>query len=117
MSNQELVNSLVAKEGLFILSNELVFTNKINRVYEEKFNLFVEDHKIGATINIPLPMRTSTRNGWTMQTQNVIETSIPLTINTPKGDDIAFPESDLTLLIADPEKHMPVNDAYTSFRS
>lgn len=107
MSNQELVNSLVAAEGLRILSNELVFTNKINRVYEDKFNLFVEDHKIGTTINIPLPMRTGIRNGWTMQTQNVIETSIPLTINTPKGDDIAFPESDLALLIPDPEKNMP----------
>jgi hypothetical protein len=107
MSNTELVNSLVAKEGLRILSNELVFANKINRVYEDKFNLFVEDHKIGTTINIPLPMRSGIRNGWTMQTQNVVETSIPLTINTPKGDDIAFPESDLALLIPDPEKNMP----------
>lgn len=107
MSNTELVNSLVAAEGLSILSNELVFTNKINRAYEDKYDLFVEDHKIGATINIPLPMRSSIRNGWTMQTQNVVETSIPLTINTVKGDDIAFPESDLALLIPDPEKNMP----------
>lgn len=107
MSNQELVNSLVAKEALFVLSNELVFTNKINRLYEDKFNLFVEDHKTGATINIPLPMRTSIRTGWAMQVQNVIETSIPLTINTVKGDDIAFPESDLALLVPDPEKRMP----------
>lgn len=107
MSNQELINSLVAKESLFILSNELVFTNKISRLYEDKFNLFVEDHKIGATINIPLPMRTSTRSGWALQAQNVIETSIPLTINTVKGDDVAFPESDLALLVPDPEKNMP----------
>lgn len=107
MSNQELVNSLVAAEGLRILSNELVFTNKINRAYEDKYNLFVEDHKIGTTINIPLPMRTGIRTGWTMQTQNVIETSIPLTINTIKGDDIAFPESDLALLVPDPNKNMP----------
>lgn len=107
MSNQELVNSLVAAEGLRILSSQLVFTNKINRAYEDKFNLFVEDHKIGTTINIPLPMRTGIRTGWTMQTQNVVETSIPLTINTVKGDDIAFPESDLALLVPDPNKNMP----------
>lgn len=107
MANQELISSLVAAESLRILSNELVFTNKINRAYEDKYDLFVEDHKIGATINIALPMRTGIRTGWTMQTQNVVETSIPLTINTPKGDDIAFPESDLALLVPDPNKNMP----------
>jgi len=106
MANQELINSLVAAESLRILSNELVFTNKINRAYEDKYDLFVEDHKIGTTINIPLPMRSGIRNGWTMQTQNVVETSIPLTINTPKGDDIAFPESDVALLVPDPERNM-----------
>lgn len=107
MANQELVNSLVAAESLRILSNELVFTNKINRAYEDKYDLFVEDHRTGTTINIPLPMRSSIRTGWTMQTQNVVETSIPLVINTVKGDDIAFPESDLALLVPDPEKNMP----------
>lgn len=106
MSNQDLIQQIVAKEGLFILSNELVITNKINRAYEDKYNLFVEDRKIGATINIPLPIRTAVRNGWQMQVQNVIETSIPLTINTPKGDDVAFQESELALLVVDPNKNM-----------
>lgn len=107
MSNTELIQSLVVAEGLRVLSNELVFTNKINRAYEDKFNLFVEDHKTGATINIPMPMRTSIRSGWTMQVQNIVETSIPLTISTPKGDDVAFTENELSLLVPDPDKNMP----------
>lgn len=106
MANIDLVNSLVAAESLDVLSNELVFTNKINRAYEDKYDLFVEDHKIGTTINIPLPIRTSVRSGWTMQTQNAVETSIPLTINTPKGIDLAFTESELDLLVPDPNKNM-----------
>lgn len=106
MANTDLIQSLVAAEGLRVLSNELVLTNKVNRAYEDKYDLFVEDHKIGTTINIPLPMRTSVRTGWAMQTQNVVETSIPLTINTVRGDDIAFSESELALLVPDPNKNM-----------
>lgn len=107
MSNTDLIQNLVAAESLRILSNELVITNKINRAYEDKFNLNVEDHRTGATINIPLPMRTNVRTGWTMAVQNVVETSIPLTINTVKGDDIAFTDAELALLVPDPEKNMP----------
>lgn len=107
MANTELVQSMVAAEALFVMSNELVFTNKISRVYEDKFNLFVEDHKIGPTINIGLPFRTSVRTGWTLDAQNIVETSIPLTINTVKGIDLAISENELTLLIPNPEKMMP----------
>ena len=106
MSNTELIQSLVAAESLRILSNELVFTNKINRAYEDKYDLFVEDHRIGTTINIPLPMRNTVRSGWTLTAQNITETSIPLTINTIRGVDLAISENELALLIPDPNKKM-----------
>ena len=106
MANIELVQSLVAAESLRILSNELVFTNKINRAYEDKYDLFVEDHKIGTTINIPLPMRNTVRTGWALTAQNITETSIPLTINTIRGVDLAISENELSLLIPDPNKNM-----------
>lgn len=106
MANTDLIQSLVAAESLRVLSNELVLTNKVNRAYEDKYDLFVEDHRIGTTINIPLPMRNSVRTGWTMDTQNVVETSIPLTINTIRGVDLAFTESELALLVPDPNKNM-----------
>lgn len=106
MANTELVQSLVAAESLRILSNELVFTNKVNRAYEDKYDLFVEDHKIGTTINIPLPMRNTVRSGWSLTAQNITETSIPLTINTIRGVDLAISENELSLLIPDPNKNM-----------
>lgn len=106
MANTELIASIVAAEGLEVLSNELVFTNKLDRTYEKDFDLEVEDHRIGPTINIPLPIRTSVRSGWALQTQNATETSIPLTINLIRGDDLAFPEADMALLIQDPNKNL-----------
>ncbi|CAN5949962.1 unnamed protein product [Sphagnum jensenii] len=106
MANTDLIQSLVAAESLRVLSNELVLTNKVNRAYEDKYDLFVEDHRIGTTINIPLPMRNTIRTGWTMSTQNVTETSIPLTINTIRGVDLTFSESELALLVPDPNKNM-----------
>jgi hypothetical protein len=106
MANIELVQSLVASEMLRVLSNELVFTNKVSRQYEDKYDLFVEDHRIGTTINIPLPMRNSIRSGWAMNTQQIVETSIPLTINTIRGCDLAISENELSLLIPDPNNKM-----------
>lgn len=106
MANIELVQNLVASEMLRVLSNELVFTNKVSRQYEDKYDLFVEDHRIGTTINIPLPMRNSIRSGWAMSTQQIVETSIPLTINTIRGCDLAISENELSLLIPDPNNKM-----------
>lgn len=106
MANIELVQNLVAAEMLRVLSNEIVFTNKVSRQYEDKYDLFVEDHKIGTTINIPLPMRNSIRTGWAMNTQQIVETSIPLTINTIRGCDLAISENELSLLIPDPNNKM-----------
>ena len=106
MANTDLIQSLVAAESLRVLSNELVLTNKVSRAYEDKYNLFVEDHRIGTTINIPLPMRNTIRSGWAMSVSNVVETSIPLTINTVRGVDLAFSETELALLVPDPNKNM-----------
>lgn len=106
MSNTELIASIVAAESLAVLSNELVFTNKLDRTYEGDFDLEVEDHRIGPTINIPLPIRTSVRSGWALQTQNATETSVPLTINLIRGADIAFTDAEMALVIQDPNKNL-----------
>ena len=107
MANTELIQNLVSAEQMRVLSNELVFTNKISRDYEDMFDLFVEDHKTGPTINIPLPMRNSVNNTWTLTAQNIVETSIPLTINTVRNISLAISEAELDLFIPDPNKNMP----------
>lgn len=106
MANTYNIQNIVVAEGLRVLSNELVFANKISRQYEDKFNLNVESHRTGATITIPKPPRSTVRSGWTMQTQNAVEESVNLTIDTVKGDDYGFTDADLALLIPDPEKNM-----------
>ena len=106
MANTYNIQNIVVAEGLRVLSNELVIANKITRQYEDKFNLNVESHRTGATITIPKPPRSTVRTGWTMQTQNAVEESVTLTIDTVKGDDYGFTDADLALLIPDPDKNM-----------
>lgn len=50
MSNNLLTISDITNEGLMILENELVFADKINREYDDKFG--VDGAKIGYTINV-----------------------------------------------------------------
>lgn len=106
MSNTIKVQDLIVSEGLRILSNELVFTNKMNRAYEDKFDLTVQDHRVGTSIRIPKPPKYTVRTGFTRQAQNHTEDSVTLTIDTAKGIDTNFTDSELALLIVDPDKNM-----------
>lgn len=106
MSNTIKVQDLIVAEGLRILTNELVFTNKINRAYEDKFNLEVQDHRVGTSIRIPKPAKHTVRSGWARQAQNHTEDSVTLSIDTAKGVDCDFTDSELALLMPDPDKNM-----------
>lgn len=103
MVNTIKTQDLIVAEGLAILSNELVFTNKINRAYEDKFNLEVQDHRTGSSIRIPKPPKFTVRSGWTRSAQDFIEDSVTLSIDTPKGIDCDFTDAELALLINNPD--------------
>lgn len=102
------LQDLIAAESLKIISNQLTFVKKLNRAYEDKFNLTVEDHRLGTSIRIPKPARRSPtlRQGWTMDIQPMVEEVTTLTIDTPAGDDTAFADSDLALLLPDPNRNI-----------
>src|SRR5262249_51226063 len=103
MSNTIKVHDLIVAESLAILSNELVFTNKINRAYEDKFNLVVQDHRVGSSIRIPKPPKFTVRSGWARSAQDFTEDSVTLSIDTPKGIDCDFTDAELSLLINNPD--------------
>ena len=61
MANVLLSDSLIAKEALMIVENNLTVTKRINRRYEAKFAQ--EGKKIGDTLSIRYPVRVQGRQG------------------------------------------------------
>jgi hypothetical protein len=99
MSNQILTISMITREALRILVNNLAFTRGVNRNYDDQFA--VAGAKIGDTINIRKPTRYIGRSGQAIQIEDQTETSVPLQLNTQFGVDIVFSSKDLLLSMDD----------------
>ena len=97
MANTLLTSSVIMKESLRILKNELTFTRGVNREYDDKFG--VTGAKVGATINARKPPRYVGRLGQALQVEASTETYVPITLDTQFGVDISFSSADLTLSI------------------
>lgn len=99
MANTLLTISLITREALRVLENNLVFTKLINRQYDSRFG--VEGAKIGTTLNVRKPPRYLGRVGQAISIENATETQVPVTLNTQRGVDIQFSSQDLALSIDD----------------
>lgn len=99
MSNQILTISMITRESLRVLENNLTFAKGINRKYDDQFA--IGGAKIGDTINIRKPARYVGRTGPALSLENHTETSVPLTLDTQFGVDIVFTSKDLTLSMDD----------------
>jgi hypothetical protein len=97
MPNTLLTSSIIQKEALMILENELTFSKNVNREYDDKFG--VAGAKIGATINARKPPRYVGRSGQALQVESSTENYVPITLDTQYGVDISFSSTDLTLHI------------------
>jgi hypothetical protein len=102
MANQYLTISMITREGLRVLVNNLVFAANINRDYDDYFAK--SGAKIGNTINIRRPPRYVGRTGDALSTEPATETSIPLVLSTLFGVDLEFSDADLLLSIDDFKK-------------
>ena len=91
--NSLLTPSIIAKETLAILENNLVAAGKVNRQFENQFN------KIGNTITVRKPNKFTVTSGPGLSIQNVTEPSTAITISNQKHVDFQFSTSDLTLVI------------------
>jgi hypothetical protein len=99
VTNTILTDSVIAKESLMIVENNLTITKLINRRYEPKFAQ--DGNKIGDTINIRLPVRWVGRTGEAMVPEAATETTVPLKVDTVIGQDLEFSNVDLTLKVDD----------------
>lgn len=99
MANTFLTISMITQEALRVLTNNLVFTKKVNRSYDSKFG--VEGAKIGTTLNVRKPPRYVGRTGAAISIEDATETSVAVALTTQFGVDISFTTADLLLSMDD----------------
>src|SRR6476646_230467 len=97
MANSLLTISMITKECVRVLENNLTFTKGVNREYDDAFG--VSGAKIGDTLNIRKPARYVGRTGTAISIEDHTETSVPLQLNTQYGVDISFTSKELALSI------------------
>ena len=99
MANQLLTISMITREALRVLVNNLVFTNLVERQYDDQFGK--AGAKIGNVLNIRKPPRFVRTDGQGLQLQDVTETSVPLVLTTQAQRAFTFTSQDLALNIDD----------------
>lgn len=94
MSTQVLLTpTIITKESLVILENNLVAANRVNRKFENQFV------KIGSSLTIRKPNRFIAASGPGLQIQNINEPSVSITINNQTQIAWQFSSQDLTLTV------------------
>ena len=99
MTNTYLTIGMVTSEALRVLENNLTFTNKVNRQFDDSFG--VDGAKIGTTLNVRKPTRYVGRTGQAMSLEDATETQVPVKLDTQFGVDVQFSSQDLALSIDD----------------
>jgi hypothetical protein len=97
MSNSLLTNSVITKECLRELKNQLGLASHVNRGYDEQFA--VKGAKIGDTINLRKPARYSVTSGAALEIQDSQDQSVALQLDSQKHVGMAFSSKDRTLSI------------------
>lgn len=94
MPNTLITPSMIAKEALMQLENNLVFANRVHREYVKEFS-----GGQGSTVSIRRPVKFQTTNGATASLQDVEEKSTNITVDQRKHVAWEFATQDLTLSI------------------
>lgn len=95
MANSLLTPTIIAKEALRQLENNMVMGKLVYRDYESEFG----DTKVGQTVQIRRPVNYALRTGPTIDLQDTVEGRLNLTVDTQVGVDISFSSVDLTMTI------------------
>lgn len=95
MANSLLTPSVITKETLVMLENNLVAANKVNRSFQNQFV------KIGTTLTVRKPNRFKAVNSTALQIQDINEPFTSITVNTQTQVAWEFSSQDLELTIDD----------------
>lgn len=92
-NNSLLTPTIISKETLVMLENNLVAAGKVNRMFENQFV------KIGTTLTVRKPNRFKVTSGPGLSIQDIAEPSVAITISNQKHVDFQFSSQELTLTI------------------
>ena len=101
MSNSLITPTMIAKEAIMQLDNNLVWGNIVHRGYENEFAQSVNGNKVGSSVTIRRPVQFTVRSGATANIQDVTEGTTSITVDKQKGVDFKFVSSDMTLSISE----------------
>jgi hypothetical protein len=94
MANTLITPSIIAKEALMQLENNLVMANRVHREYKKEFT-----GGQGDTVSIRRPVKFYTADGATRVNQDVEEKSTSITVDQRKHVSWKFSTQDLTLSV------------------
>lgn len=97
--NLLLTSTLITRESMRVLENNLTIVKCSNRQYDDKFG--VEGAKIGQIVNARKPIRVVGRTGQGVSIEPITETSVPVPLTTQGGVDLEISQADLLLKIDD----------------
>jgi len=99
MANSILTPTMITRKALDVLHQKLNFVGNVNTQYDDRFAQ--TGAKIGTSLNIRMPSKYTVRTGATLATQDHIERSTPLTVNSQYGVDVTFTSVELTMDLDD----------------
>lgn len=104
-SNTLLTPTMITREALMVLHQQLNFVGGVNTQYDERFAN--SGGKIGNTLNIRMPAKYAVRTGATLAAQNHVQRSTPLSVQSQYGVDVSFTSVELTMDMEDfRERHL-----------
>ena len=95
MANSILTPTMITREALRIVHDNLNFLGNVTRRYDDQFAQ--SGAKIGTSLNVRLPAKYSVRTGATLSAQDHVERSTPLQVTTQYGIDVSFTSVELTM--------------------
>jgi hypothetical protein len=98
MANKLITPSVIAKEALMQMENNLVFANRVHREYKKEFV------KVGDSVSIRRPVKFYAADGATLQKQDVEEGNVSIKVDQRKHVGWEFNTKDLTLSVEEYSK-------------
>jgi len=97
MADRVLTASIIAREAVMVLENNLVAAKNVYRGHEDDFKDKVNGYKIGDSVDITRPAKFTVRSGATASAQDVVEGKFTMTVDQQKGVDFDFTSKQLSL--------------------